>query len=41
MKTPEEYAEEIRKVDKQDVVRAAKTIMLDTVFMLKSNGEAE
>ena len=41
MKTPEEYSEEIRKVDKQDVVRAAKTIMLDTVFMLKSNGEAE
>ena len=41
MKTPEEYAEEIRKVDRQDVVRAAKTIMLDTVFMLKSNGEAE
>lgn len=41
MKTPEEYTEEIRKVDRQDVVRAAKTIMLDTVFMLKSNGEAE
>ena len=41
MKSPEEFAEEIRKVDREDVVRAAKTIMLDTVFMLKSNGEAE
>lgn len=41
LKTPEEYAEEIRRVDKQEVIRAAKTIMLDTVFMLKSNGEAE
>lgn len=39
MKTPEEFAAEIRTVDKTDVVRAAKTIMLDTIFMLKSNGE--
>lgn len=39
MKTPEEFAAEIRSVDKTDVVRAAKTIMLDTIFMLKSNGE--
>lgn len=41
MKSPEEFAEEIKNVDREDVVRAAKTIMLDTVFMLKSNGEAE
>lgn len=39
LKTPEEYCEEIRAVDKQQVIRAAKSIMLDTVFMLKSNGE--
>lgn len=39
MKTPEEFAAEIRSVDKTDVVRAAKTIKLDTIFMLKSNGE--
>lgn len=39
MKTPEEYAAEIRGVDREDVVRAAKTIMLDTIFMLKSNSE--
>lgn len=37
--SPEEYAEEIEKVDIQQVICAAKTIMLDTVFMLKSNGE--
>lgn len=41
MKSPEEFAEEIKNVDREDVVRVAKTIMLDTVFMLKSNGEAE
>lgn len=41
MKSPEEFAGEIKNVDREDVVRAAKTIMLDTVFMLKSNGEAE
>lgn len=40
MKNPEEYAAEIKNVDKSEVVRAAKTIMLDTVFMLKSSGEA-
>ena len=40
MKEPEEYAAEIKNVDKSEVVRAAKTIMLDTVFMLKSSGEA-
>lgn len=39
MKTPEEFATEIKSVDKTDVVRAAKTIKLDTIFMLKSNGE--
>lgn len=39
MKTPEEFAAEIKSVDKTDVVRAAKTIKLDTIFMLKSNGE--
>lgn len=41
MKSPEEFVDEIRNVDRDEVIRAAKTIMLDTVFMLKSNGEAE
>lgn len=41
LKTPEEYAAEIKTVDREDVVRAAKTIMLDTVFMLKSDGTDE
>ncbi len=40
LKTPEAYAEEIKGIDKQQVISAAKTIKLDTVFMLKSNGEA-
>ena len=39
LKTPEEYVEELKNVEKQQVIAAAKTIMLDTVFMLKSNGE--
>lgn len=39
LKTPEAYVEEIKNVDKQQVISAAKTIKLDTVFMLKSNGE--
>ena len=39
--TPEQYAEQITNVDRSDVVNAAKTIMLDTIFMLKSNGEEE
>ena len=41
LKAPETYAEEIANVDRAEVVRAAKTIMLDTIFMLKSSGEAE
>lgn len=41
LKAPETYAKEIGNVDRAEVVRAAKTIMLDTIFMLKSNGEAE
>ena len=41
LKAPETYAEEIGNVDRAEVVRAAKTIMLDTIFMLKSSGEAE
>lgn len=41
LKTPETYAKEIENVDRAEVVRAAKTIMLDTIFMLKSSGEAE
>lgn len=41
LKAPETYAKEIGKVDRAEVVRAAKTIMLDTIFMLKSSGEAE
>lgn len=39
LKTPESYADEIKAVSKEQVVASAKTIMLDTVFMLKSNGE--
>ena len=39
--TPEQYAEQITNVDRSDVVNAAKTIMLDTIFMLKSNEEEE
>ena len=31
--------ESIRKVDRNQVIRAAKTIMLDTVFMLKGGEE--
>ena len=41
LKAPETYAKEIGCVDRAEVVRAAKTIMLDTIFMLKSSGEAE
>lgn len=41
LKAPETYAKEIGSVDRSEVVRAAKTIMLDTIFMLKSSGEAE
>lgn len=41
LKAPETYAKEIASVDRAEVVRAAKTIMLDTIFMLKSSGEAE
>ncbi len=39
--TPEEAVENIRRVDRNQVIRAAKTIMLDTVFMLKGSGEGE
>lgn len=39
LKTPEAYVEEIAEVEKSQVIDAAKTIVLDTVFMLKSNGE--
>ncbi len=39
LKTPEAYVDEICNVDRQQVIDAAKTIKLDTVFMLKSNGE--
>lgn len=41
LKAPETYAKEIGSVDRAEVVRAAKTIMLDTIFMLKSSVEAE
>lgn len=41
LKAPETYAKEIANVDRAEVVRAAKTIMLDMIFMLKSSGEAE
>lgn len=40
LKTPEEYADELQSVERQQVIDAAKTISLDTIFMLKSNGEA-
>jgi len=36
----EEYIEEINSVTKEQVISAAKTIKIDTIFMLKSNGEA-
>lgn len=39
LRTPEAYVEELKAVDRQQVVSAAKTIMLDTIFMLKSDGE--
>lgn len=39
--SPEEQVEKFKEVDKAQVIRAAKTIMLDTVFMLKGNGEGE
>lgn len=39
--TPEERIEKIRKVDRNQVIRAAKTIMLDTVFMLRGNKDGE
>lgn len=39
--SPEEAAEKIRRVDRNQVVRAAKTIMLDTVFMLRGTDDGE
>ena len=39
--TPEEAAQKIKNVEKSDVIRAAKSIMLDTVYMLKGSGEGE
>ncbi len=39
--SPEEQVEKFRQVDKAQVIRAAKTIMLDTVYMLKGDGEGE
>ncbi len=39
--SPEEQIEKFKMVDKAQVVRAAKTIMLDTVYMLKGNGEGD
>lgn len=39
IKTPEEFVNEIKAVTKEQVISCAKTIKLDTVFMLKSNGE--
>ena len=37
--SPEQSSDKIKAVDKAEVVRAAKTIMLDTVYMLKGSGE--
>lgn len=39
LKTPEEYADEIRAVTRDGVIRAAATVVPDTIFMLRSNGE--
>ncbi len=39
--SPQEQVEKFKAVDKAQVIRAAKTIMLDTVYMLKGNGEDE
>lgn len=39
--SPEEQVEKFKAVDKAQVIRAAKTIMLDTVYMLKGNGEGD
>lgn len=39
--TPEDSAAAIKSVDRSQVIRAAKTIMLDTVYMLKSSAEGE
>lgn len=39
--SPEEQVEKFKEVDKTQVIRAAKTIMLDTIYMLKGNGEGE
>ena len=39
--SPEEQVEKFKAVDKAQVIRAAKTIMLDTVYMLKGNAEGD
>lgn len=39
--TPEESAAAIKAVERSQAIRAAKTIMLDTVYMLKSSEEGE
>lgn len=39
IKTPEQSAQGLAQVDKAEVIAAAKTIKLDTVYMLKGNGE--
>lgn len=39
--SPEEQVEKFKTVDKAQVIRAAKTIMLDTVYMLKGNAEGD
>lgn len=41
LESPEQQVEKFKAVDKAQVIRAAKTIMLDTVYMLKGNGEGE
>jgi len=41
MKKPSEYAENIRKVTREDVIAAARRVTLDTVFMLKSSESGE
>ena len=37
--SPEQYVEQIKKVTAQQVTEAAKKVSIDTIFMLKPNGE--
>lgn len=41
LKTPDEYAENIGKVTREDVIEAAKRVTLDSIFMLKGAKKQE